>query len=217
MLFRSDNPSYRPIAYKDDYLGTELYYKYHSLKLSDFRPEDFQKTDNLFAFALEVAWYGLKANKPKEGESLFELKMNLFRRIQRKGYSPHDFRQMLKFVKNYVSFANSDLTIKFEEQINKPVKSMGIIETVETYYKQYGVREGKKLGKKLGIQEGLKEGLKKGIKEGRVEGRVEGVEEERQNITVKLHHRGFAVNQIIDILEIKEDEVLQILKTKGLL
>ncbi len=208
-ILTDDNPNYKPTAYIDGFLGTKLTYEYHSLKLSDYRPEDFQKTDNLFAFALEVAWYGLKANKPKAGESLFELKMNLFRRIQRKGYNPHDFRQILKFIKNYVSFANSDLTLKFEEQINKPIKSMGIIETVETYYKQYGVREGKKLGRI--------EGRKEGHKEGREEGEGLGVEKERRNTIIKFHNHNFEVKQIANILEIQEEEVLKVLKDKSLL
>jgi hypothetical protein len=127
-----DNPNYRPTEFSEGFLDTKLLYQYKTLKLSDYRPEDFQKTDNIFAFALEVAWYGLKANKPKEGETLYQLKMNLFRRVQKKGYTAHDFRQILKFLKNYVSFRNEEMLIKFENETEKPAKSMGIIETVET-------------------------------------------------------------------------------------
>ena len=142
-ILTDNNPNYRPSEFSEEFLNTKLLYQYETLKLSDHRPEDFQKMDNVFAFALEVAWYGLKANKPKEGKTLYQLKMNLFRRVQKKGYSAYDFRQILKFLKNYVSFGNSEMLVKFEEEIDKPIKNMDIIETVETYYKTYGGREGK--------------------------------------------------------------------------
>jgi hypothetical protein len=143
-VLTDDNPNYRPTEFSEGFLDTKLLYQYKTLKLSDYRPEDFQKTNNIFAFALEVAWYGLKANKPKEGETLYQLKMNLFRRVQKKGYSANDFRQILKFLKNYVSFGNEEMLIKFEEETDKPVKNMGIVEAVETYYREYGEKEGEK-------------------------------------------------------------------------
>ena len=33
------------------------------------------------------------------------------------------------------------MLIKFEDETDKPVKSMGIIETVETYYQEYGEKK----------------------------------------------------------------------------
>lgn len=36
------------------------------------------------------------------------------------------------------------MLIKFEDETEKPAKSMGIIETVETYYREYGEKEGEK-------------------------------------------------------------------------
>jgi hypothetical protein len=192
-VLTDDNPNYRPTEFSEGFLDTKLLYQYKTLKLSDYRPEDFQKTDNIFAFALEVAWYGLKANKPREGETLYKLKMNLFRRVEKKGCSTNDFRQILKFLKNYVSFGNEEMLIKFEEETDKPVKSMGIIETVETYYREYG----EKIGEKKGV--------------------VLGKNEERSATVVKLFNRGFEVKQIADILEIKEKEVQKILKDKSLI
>ena len=204
-ILTDNNPNYRPSEFSEEFLNTKLLYQYETLKLSDYRPEDFQKVDNVFAFALEVAWYGLKANKPKEGKTLYQLKMNLFRRVQKKGYSAYDFRQILKFLKNYVSFGNSEMLVKFEQEIDKPIKNMDIIETVENYYKTYGIREGKKLGKKLGKIEGKKLG------------KIEGKIEERSNTVVKLYSHGFEMNQIADILEITIEEVEQILKAMSMI
>jgi hypothetical protein len=42
---------------------------------------------------------------------------------------------------NYVSFGNEEMLIKFEDGTEKPEKSMGIIQTVETYYREYGEKE----------------------------------------------------------------------------
>jgi predicted transposase YdaD len=208
-ILTDDDPNFRPTMYVDDYLGTKVVYQYHTLKLLDYRPEDFQKTDNIFAFALEVAWYGLKAHKPKEGVSIYQLKMNLFRRIQSKGYNASDFRQLLKFIKNYVSFGNSEMLLKFEEETSKPIESMGIIERVETYYKTYGVREGKRIGKKLGREEG------------RVEGRVEGIDiglyQQLSKNVCQMFSKGFDIVKIADILEVSEDEVKKILKLNNLI
>ena len=200
-ILTDDNPNYRPTEFFEGFLETELLYKYKTLKLSDYRPEDFQKTDNIFAFALEVAWYGLKANKPKEGKTLYQLKMNLFRRVHKKGYTGNNFRQILKFLKNYVSFGNSDLLIKFEQETDKPIKNMGIIETVETYYREYGEKIGER----------------KGEKKGEIKGEIKGKQEERSATIVKLFSRGFEVKQIADILEIKVKEIEQILKEKSLI
>ncbi len=196
-ILTDDNPNYRPTEFFEGFLDTELLYKYKTLKLSDYRPEDFQKTDNIFAFALEIAWYGLKVNKPKEGETLYKLKINLFRRVQKKGYNANDFRQILKFLKNYVSFGNSEMLIKFEDETDKPIKGMGIIETVETYYREYGEKIGEKRGEK--------------------KGEIKGEIKERSATVVKLFSRGFEIKQISDILEIKVEEVEQILKAKSLI
>jgi hypothetical protein len=65
------------------------------------------------------------------------LKMNLFGSVQ----CLSNFKQILKFLKNYVSFGNEEMLIKFEEETDKPIKSMGIIETVETYYQEYGEKK----------------------------------------------------------------------------
>jgi predicted transposase YdaD len=196
-VLTDDNPNYRPTEFFEGFLDTKLLYQYKTLKLSDCRPEDFQKMDNIFAFALEVAWYGLKANKPKEGKILYKVKMNLFRRVLKKGYTGNDFRQILKFLKNYVSFGNSELLSKFEEETDKQIKSMGIIEAVETYYREYGEKIGEKRGKK--------------------EGEIKGEIKERSATVVKLYSRGFEINQIADILEIKVEEVQEILKYKSLI
>ncbi len=44
-----------------------------------------------------------------------------------------------------VSFGNEEMFTKFEDKTEKPVKSMGIIETVENYYREYGEKEGRKI------------------------------------------------------------------------
>lgn len=216
-VLTDDNPKFRPTEYVEEFLGTKVSYQYNTLKLSDYCPEDFQKTDNLFAFALEVAWYGLKANKPKEGESLYQLKMNLFRRIQKKGYSPNDFRQVLKFIKNYVSFGNPEMLLKFEEETSKPIESMGIIERVETYYRTYGEKEGKKIGEKVGMEKGLEKGLAKGRVEGRVEGINIGLHHQLSINVCQMFLKGFDKIEIADILEISENQVQKILKLKNLI
>jgi predicted transposase/invertase (TIGR01784 family) len=82
---------------------------------------------------------------------------------------------------------------------------MGIIETVETYYQEYGEKIGKEIGEKIGEERGKEIGKEIG-KEG-----------ERIETITKLFKRGFEINQIADILEISVEEVQQILKAKSLI
>jgi hypothetical protein len=110
------NKRYRPKEYRYKFFETEVIYSYHFLKLTDYKPIDFQPNNNLFAIALEVAWHGLQ-KKSLDDTKLYKLKFDLCRRVLNRGYTFQDFVKLFNFIKFYVSFGNQELFAKFEEEI----------------------------------------------------------------------------------------------------
>ena len=50
-----------------------------------------------------------------------------------------------------------------------------------------------------------------GIAEGRLEGRLEGKSEERADIILKMHKKGYSLDQIMDVTEMSEAEIKAII------
>jgi hypothetical protein len=198
VLFTDDSPNYRPNSYRVSFLNTSINYTYGIFKLSDYTPKDFQKSDNPFAIVLETAWYGLKKNKLSD-ENLFSLKLDLARRLYAKGFPKGTFSRMCGFIRDYVSFGNSELLPKLEseiDEINKPAKPMGILELIE--------QETRK--------QATKQGLAEGRRVGRQEGRQEGAEQTLIDSIQKLYRKGFSVESISEMLEIQLDFVKNAVK-----
>ena len=59
------------------------------------------------------------------------------------------------------------------------------------------------------------EGREEGYEEGREEGREVGLDEKNTKIILKMYDLGQEVSFIAEVVEMKEDEVLQILKDSG--
>ena len=132
-LFTDDNPKYRPNSFESELLDTKISYQFGTFKLSDYKPEYFQKSDNPFAIVLETAWYALKQNKLSD-ENNFALKLDLARRLYKRGFTKEIFVKMCNFIKYYVSFANTELLPKLVDEIDtiiETTKPMGILEAIE--------------------------------------------------------------------------------------
>ena len=197
------NKNYRPEQYHYRFFATEVTYKYHFLKLIDYEPSDFQANNNLFAIALETAWYGLKKNTLGD-DQLYRLKFDLCRRILQRGYTFQDFVKLFNFIKFYVSFGDQKLFAKFESEIrvesNQPKTNMGIVEAIETYIKQ----KSEEIGMQRGLEKGIEKGLEKGLSEGELK---------KAKVAIpKLFVRGMSVEDIADALEVSVDLVRQTLK-----
>jgi hypothetical protein len=132
-IFTDDVPKFRPNRYEMSFIRTSLIYSYEIFKLSDFKPKDFQSSNNPFAIVMETALYGLKRNKLND-EKLFSVKLDLARRLNAKGFPKETFAKLCSFIKAYVSFENSELLPKLDTEIdtiNKTVRPMGIIEAIQ--------------------------------------------------------------------------------------
>ncbi|MEI7586689.1 hypothetical protein [Runella sp.] len=189
------NKRYRPKEYRYKFFETEVIYSYHFLKLTDYKPIDFQPNNNLFAIALEVAWHGLQ-KKSLDDTKLYKLKFDLCRRVLNRGYTFQDFVKLFNFIKFYVSFGNQELFAKFEEEIrtetNQPQSNMGIVEAVEVYIKQ----KAEEIGLERGMQKGMEEG-----------------ELKKAKIAIpKLFMRGMSIEDIAETLEVSSKFVRATLK-----
>jgi hypothetical protein len=171
-LFTDDVENYRPDKFEMSFLDTSLNFTYKTIKLSDYEPKDFQKIDNPFAIVMETAWYGLSKNKLSD-ENLFSLKLDLARRLSKKGFPKETFGKICTFIKMYVSFEKPELISKLDHEIdsiNKNVRTMGILEAIQEEIK------------KQATEEGAEKNLKKNIK--------------------TLYLKGFTVEAISEMLEV---------------
>jgi hypothetical protein len=193
-ILTDNNVNYRPAEYRYELLGTELVYRYNFLKLSDYSPADFQQSNSLFAIALETAWYGLRRQQ-LDDQKLYELKFDLCRRILQRGYVFSDFVRLFNFIKFYVSFGNTSLLSKFENEIrnatNQPKTNMGIVEAIETYITQKA--------EEIGLQRGMEKGMAKGI------------EKIAREAIPKLRALGMDADTIANILNIPVDFVEEVI------
>ena len=174
-LFTDDKENYRPSRFEMSFLDTSLHFSYKTIKLSNYEPSDFQESDNPFAIVLETAWYGLAKNKLSD-ENLFSLKLDLARRLHKKGFSKELFGKICSFIKMYVSFEKSELISKLDNEIdsiNKNVRTMGILEAIQEEIKRQATEEGLEIG----VEKNMKDNIN------------------------KLYRKGFTVEAISEMLE----------------
>lgn len=146
VIYSDEYPNYQPDSFGLKCFKTELKFKFDIYKLLEQKPDQLQKQQNVFADILEIAWYGIKPNQPKD-EKLLEIKTQIFRRLLNRGYPKGSIRRLLDFIRFYLPFENLDNNLKFEEhidQITKTRKVMGILETVEAAYKEHDLNMVKK-------------------------------------------------------------------------
>ncbi|MDZ7900537.1 MAG: hypothetical protein U5N85_21240 [Arcicella sp.] len=187
-LFTDDVKKFRPNKFEMKFLDTSLHFSYKTIKLSDYKPEDFQKSDSIFAIVMETAWYGLAKNKLSD-ENLFSLKLDLARRLSKKGFPKEAFSKICSFIKMYVSFEKPELISKLDNEIDfidKNVRTMGILEAIQEEIKRQ-TREQTALEVTKEVTKEVTQKVTKQI--------------QNDNIN-KLYRKGFPVEAIAEMLEI---------------
>ena len=76
---------------------------------------------------------------------------------------------------------------------------------------EMGYAKGEAAGKAEGEKIGEARGKAIGRSEGRLEGRLEGKSEERADIILKMHKKGYSLDQIMDVTEMSEAEIKAII------
>jgi hypothetical protein len=145
--------SFRPSMYKKDFLGASITYKFNVYKVLDAKIEDLEKSINPFASVIEVVLTALKKGKISEN-SLYDLKMNLLRKLYDKNFSREKITALFRFLKLYVRFESKELISKFDEELDKITNqsnTMGL--------KEFVLDRERRMARKEGREEGREEGM----------------------------------------------------------
>ncbi len=187
-IFTDDSKAYHPKGFSLKNHGTWLDYGFKTWKLLDNPPGSYPDKANVFAIAMETAWYGLKKNKKGDAESL-DMKLNLTKNLFRQNIQKSKIANLLGFIQFYTHFENPDFSLKFEDEVYQKSQNMGI----EALIKEALIAQGKEEGIELGMEKGMEKSYKKSID--------------------NMLKKGFKPDQIADILDLDLGWVKKIQKS----
>lgn len=162
------------------HVRTELIYCFQSFVLADYTAEELRASDNPFGLALEAARLALDP-RLKDDDQLMVSKLNLIRHLLSRGLSKVKIRRLYNFINMYVSFQNSENTLKFEKEVREITKSRKPMGLEEAILKE--VRE-------QGIEQGIEKGIEKGIGQ------------EKQLAILRAYENGIATAMIAKIVDL---------------
>jgi predicted transposase YdaD len=162
--------------YSHNLYGTESFYKYNSLVLSELDDRELLASDNPIDLVFYAAKFALKTKKELQ-------KFNFLRKIVRllndRGWDLEDKRDLLLFIERIINMRNQDLITRYREFVeeeNKEGKAMYIpllLRDSAAEIEQRGIEKGRAAGIAEGIEKGLAEGIEKGLAEGIEKGKLE--------------------------------------------
>jgi predicted transposase/invertase (TIGR01784 family) len=160
-IFTDDSPDYHPKSYEIglEEWETHLHYQYKTYKLYHQNIKLLENEVNIFADLMTVAWYGIRKNKPKTDDELFDLKIQLFRRLISKGHSNLKIKKFVNFISHYVNFSKAEYFEKLDQdifEITKTREAMGLEEAMLKQVEEYGIGKG--------IEQGIEQGIEKGVR-----------------------------------------------------
>jgi SOS response regulatory protein OraA/RecX len=153
---------------------------------------------------LETAWYALKQNKLTD-ENHFALKLDLARRLHKRGFKKEIFVKMCNFIKYYVSFADTELLPKLVDEIDtitQTAKPMGILEAIEQeIIRQTTVKTARRVKKEVTQQ--VTQEVTQQVTQEVTQQVTQKVTQQIQNENInKLSRKGFPAEAIAEMLEI---------------
>ncbi len=160
-IYTDNKRAYHATAYKADFLGTELIYRFQSFVLADYTAEELRASGNPFGLALEAARLALDP-RAKNDDQLMVSKLELIRHLLVRGLSKAKIRRLYNFINMYISFQNSENTLKFERQVREITKSrkpMGLEEAILKEVREQGIEQGIGQEKQLAILRAYENGI----------------------------------------------------------
>ena len=140
-LFTDADKDFNPSVYEYEYLGTKLTFQFNSYKIIDQDEALLFEDDNPFAVVILTAILALKKKKLND-ESLYNLKFSMAKNLLLKKIPKKKIDDVLIFLQRYITFADSEYNVKFDQEINlftENRKSMGIREMVLEQAKNEGI------------------------------------------------------------------------------
>ena len=146
--------------YKERCLWTRVEYEYKTLCVTDYSREELERSTNLFALVLLVAWEAILRGKETDEEwdlILLEHKTQILNLLnERLKFGERKYKAIMDFLYNYVSFKNPEINAIFRDRIDKKTgksDAMGIIEQLAEIRKQEGLEQGRAEGHQEGVKE----------------------------------------------------------------
>ncbi|MCF2491588.1 Rpn family recombination-promoting nuclease/putative transposase [Dyadobacter sp. CY347] len=145
-ILTDDNESYYPKCFEQSFLGTSLRFKFNTLKILDQCDRKLAESGNVFAHIVMTVKIALKSKK-LDDKDLFDLKIQLARRLLKEKISKAKIAKLMKFLKFYVVLKDPFLAASYSEEVcnltNKTYTTMGIDEAVLYIMKEEGKEEGR--------------------------------------------------------------------------
>ena len=143
-IFTDNDKSYCPNVYEYNSLDTSTIFRFKTYKIKGQDREALENSDNPFAIVVLTVLIALEKSEGKP-EEVFNLSVDLARRLFRKGFSKVKITRLFHFLTSYVYFDNKEMFINFEREIaaftNKE-KPMGITELATQLIKEDGIEIG---------------------------------------------------------------------------
>jgi hypothetical protein len=155
-ILTDKNKSFRPSFYRSEFMRTSVFYEFNTYKILDIPVDVLKQNNNPFARVVEVVQTALKKGRIPD-EKLFDLKVELVRKLLKSNIEKDKIRVLLRFLKLYIRFENQEFNHTFEQkldEITNQTTTMGLEEFVLDRAKRMGLKEGREQGIEQGIEQG---------------------------------------------------------------
>jgi predicted transposase/invertase (TIGR01784 family) len=176
----------RPGYFHENFLGTEVLYKFSTYHILDHTEEQLTAFGNPFAFIILAAQKVLLTGKIPEQELGMQRLTVARALIASKKYNNEQIRRFLFFLKTFIHIDNEEINRIFDIEINiltGNVNAMGIIETI----------------KMITLEEGIEQGIEKGEQK-----------KGHEVVSNLLLLKQFSISEIANIANVTEDFVVAV-------
>ena len=192
--------TYRPNEYIQQFGQTKVHFIYPLFKLLDNPPP--YPEGNIFSIPLEVAWHALKQNRLKTDDDLEKLKFRLIKRLVEKQVEEEKIYALLDFINIYLPFENPGKAINFTQNIDDLIfkdSNMEAITIREYLIKKIEAQAERKVNK---AENQAKQ----------AENQANELKKQQETAVLNLHAKGFATEDIADILSKPLPFVIEVLE-----
>ncbi len=157
--------AWRPSGFKQELMGCRVNFRFPTVKLTDYKYEELEKSDNPFAV---VVMAHLKTQETaKDDPKRLKEKLQIVRHLYRKGFSKQDILNLFRFIDWIMELPDgADQLFWHELETEEKEGKMPYITSVERIGYKRGMQEGILLGEQKGLQLGEQKGLQLGKHEG---------------------------------------------------
>ncbi|MCU0467802.1 MAG: Rpn family recombination-promoting nuclease/putative transposase [Arcicella sp.] len=152
-ILTDKSKTFRPDRYEREFLETSLHFKFKTYKVLDVNVDELEASNNPFASVILVVKTALRKGAISD-EHLFDLKVELVRKLLKKNFSKPKIDALLRFLKLYIRFENKELISKFDDKLdtitNRP-NTMGLKEFVLDRERRIALKEGREEGREEGM------------------------------------------------------------------